>query len=132
MSAGFIQFGNCRYKVPDLSAAKMFYCKSFGVTPYFDEPTWVVLQINDYQLWLEPDDLTEDSVYESTDPFYNPASKQTKPTFWVVANVQEICNRFKELGGTIFKAPKKDGPFTYAIVNDPWGNKVGLHSRLPL
>ena len=30
----------------------------------------------------------------------------------------------KELGGSLFKSPKKYGPFTHAIVVDPWGNKL--------
>jgi predicted enzyme related to lactoylglutathione lyase len=121
MTVGTIHFGHCRYKVTDLSAAKRFYSKSIGLKPYFDEPTWVIFEINNFQLWLEPDNLTEESIYESTNPLYYESSKHTKLTFWAVADVQETCNRFKELGGTIFKTPKKDGPFTYAIVKDPWG-----------
>ena len=70
MSTG-IFFRNCRYKVIDLSAAREFYSKSFGVKPYFDEPTWVVFQIHDYQLWLEPNDLEAESVFEATNTFYN-------------------------------------------------------------
>src|SRR5688500_9398510 len=124
MSTGTIVFGDCRYKVLDLSAAKKFYSKSFGVKPYFDEPTWVVFQIHDYQLWLEPENLKGESVYEATNSFYKP-SEHKKLTFWTVEDVQEICNRFKELGGTIFKAPKKSGSFTNAIVKDPWSNKLG-------
>lgn len=129
MASGTIVFGNCRYKVSDLSVAKEFYSKSFGLNPYFDEPTWVVFQIHDYQLWLEPENLTGESVYEATDSFYK-QSKQIKLTFWAVEDVQAICNRFKQLGGTLNKSPKKNEPFTYAVVEDPWGNKLGLHSIL--
>jgi len=66
MSTSNIAFGDCRYKVADLLAAKDFYARAFAVPPYFDEPTWVVFQIHTYQLWLEPDNLTADSVYDST------------------------------------------------------------------
>ena len=128
MSTGGIFFGDCRYKVSDLPAAKEFYSKSFGVKPYFDEPAWVIFQIHDYQLWLEPDNLTEESVYESSNRYYE-LSKHRMLTHWIVTDVQEICNRFKELGGTIFKAPHKNGPFIEAIVKDPWSNKLGLHSN---
>jgi predicted enzyme related to lactoylglutathione lyase len=124
-----VNFGNCRYKVADLSAAKEFYSGCFGVEPNFDEPTWVVFEIQDYQLWLEPDSTTEESVYETTDPFYKNAN-QIRLNFWLVKDVQEICKRFKQLGGTILKAPGKDGPFTKAIVKDPWSNTLGLHSYL--
>lgn len=92
MGSGAIVFGNCRYKVSDLLAAKDFYSKAFGSKPYFDEPTWVVFQIHDCQLWLEPDNLTEESVYETTNSFYK-SSKQIKLTFWSVPDVQAICNQ---------------------------------------
>jgi lactoylglutathione lyase len=127
MSTGAIAFGDCRYKVSDLSAAKAFYSKAFGVQPYFEEPTWIIFQIHDYQLWLEPDNLSGESVYESANPF-SELSKHKMLTFWAVDDVNAICNRFKELSGTIFKTPKKEGPFTHAIVIDHWSNKVGLHS----
>lgn len=130
MSTG-IFFRNCKYKVIDLSAAKEFYSKSFGVKPYFDEPTWVVFHIHNYELWLEPDNLNGESVYEATNSFNEPSDHKTL-THWTVENVHETCYRFKELGGAIFKVPKKEGPFTDAIVVDPWNNKLGLHSKLPL
>lgn len=129
MAASTITFGNCRYKVPNLSAAKDFYAKAFDAKPYFDEPTWIVFQINDHQLWLEPDDLIGESVFETTDPFYR-SSKHSKLIYWAVEDVHVICNRFRELGGTIYKPPKKNGPFTDAIAEDPWGNQLGLHSEL--
>jgi len=128
-ATGTFAFGDGRYKVSDLSAAKEFYSKAFGLTTYFDEPTWVVFQIHDYPLWLEPDNLTGESVYEATDHFYKP-SEPVKLTFWSVKDVQAICNRFKELGGTLYKSPNRNGPFIYAIVEDPWGNKLGLLSKL--
>jgi hypothetical protein len=128
MSGAGIFFGDCRYKVPDLSAARLFYSTCFRVKTYFDEPEWVIFQIHKYQLWLEPQNLTEESVYESTNSWYDP-SKDTRLTSWIVDDVQEICKRFKELGGSIFKKPKKDGPFIHAIVKDPWGNTLGLHSN---
>jgi lactoylglutathione lyase len=127
MSTGTIAFGDFRYKVSDLSAARNFYSRCFGVKPYFDEPTWVVFEIHNYQLWLEPDNLIE-SIYETTNPFYE-LSKDRKLTYWAVENVEEICNRFRDLGGVILKVPKKDGPFTDALVKDPWNNELGLHSN---
>lgn len=128
MSAGTVAFRDCRYKVSDLQAAKEFYSRSFGLKPYFDEPTWVIFQIHDYKLWLEPDNLTEESVYESVNPGYVPSRHIL--TYWIVQDVHEIAIRFRNFGGIIFKAPKKDGPFTVAIVKDPWGNKLGLHSKI--
>jgi len=57
-------------------------------------------------------------------------SKHKSLTFWAIEDIKQVCQRFKELGGTVFRAPKKDGPFTSATVEDPWGNKLGLHSIL--
>jgi len=129
MATSNVVFGDWRYKVSDLSAAKEFYSRCFGVAPYFDEPTWVVFGIQNYNLWLEPDTLTIESVYESTHPFYKP-SNPVRLNFWQVEDVKVVCDRFKALGGTILKAPGKHGPFTAAVVKDPWSNTLGLHSNL--
>ena len=122
-----INFGDGRYKVSNLEAAKEFYARAFGVEPYFDEPTWVIFQIHDYKLWLEPDDMKEESVYESTS-ILKPSRHLIH--FWMVEDVQKIADQFRKLGGTIVKAPKRDRSFTVAIVKDPWNNKLGLHSKL--
>lgn len=123
-----IHFASQRYKVNDLHSAKQFYSLAFGMKPYFDEPTWVVFEIENYQLWLEPDDPWIESVYDQTDHLLKD-SRIDKITFWAVEDVEMICKRFTDQGGSIERSPTSDGPFTIAVVQDMWGNKIGLHSR---
>jgi predicted enzyme related to lactoylglutathione lyase len=44
----------------DLAAAKEWFTKAFGVSPYFDEPFYVGFEIGGYELGLDPDAPVED------------------------------------------------------------------------
>ena len=121
-----IHFGNALYKVADLQAAKQFYSKGFGLQTFFDEPGWVIFDIGNYELWLVPSDSTKEypEVYERS-------HKPRELTYWGVKDVEAVYRRFIDLGAIVRKSMRKDGPaFMLAIVEDPWGNKIGLHSEL--
>jgi predicted enzyme related to lactoylglutathione lyase len=120
-----IHFGNALYKVPDLKAAKQFYSKAFGLPTFFDEPDRVIFKVWRYQLWLVPADSTDEhwEVYG----IFN----SRELTYWSVKDVEIVYKRFIELGAMVRRSIKKDGPgFMMAIVEDPWGNIIGLHSDL--
>ena len=123
-----IYFGNALYKVPELEAAKDFYAKAFGVETYFDEPGWVVFEVGNHQLWLVPADSTEEHP-----EFYAMGIKSDRElTYWQVKDIKAVYQRFIDLGATIHKRIKMEElRFSSAIVEDPWGNKLGLHSPLP-
>jgi len=128
MSSNTIVLGNCRYWVSDLAVAKEFYSRSFDLSPHFDEPTWVVFEVHDFELWLEPHNLMGESVYEKTDSFHS-ATQRADLTYWIVKDVPSTCDRFIKFGGKLLELPRVIGPVTVAIVEDPWGNKLGLYSE---
>ena len=121
MASKTIHFGHALYKVSQLDEAKAFYSKAFEVETYFDEPTWVVFEIGDYQLWLVPADSTEEHP-----EVYGVVGKPSGITYWQVKNIDAVCQRFTDLGGSVRKTKKNQGPFMEAIVDDPWGNRLGL------
>jgi catechol 2,3-dioxygenase-like lactoylglutathione lyase family enzyme len=116
--------GNAIYKVPDLPSAKLFYSTAFGAEAWFEEPAWVIFQIHEQQLWIVPVDSTEE--HPEALGF---SSGQGGITYWIVDDVSFVYRRFAELGGIAHEISKTDAPFKDAIVEDPWGNKLGLVSR---
>jgi len=122
-SSKAIHFGNALYKVPQLAEAKAFYLKVFETKPYFDEPAWVVFEIGNYQLWLMPVKSTEEHP-----EVYGVLGKPAGIIYWEVKDIDAVCNRFTELGGTVHKIVRNKVPFVEAIAEDPWGNQIGLFS----
>lgn len=61
----------------DLNAAKEWYSKVLGITPYFDQPFYVGFNVAGYELGLQPE--------ESND---GPKGNNTV-TYWGVDNVHE-------------------------------------------
>ena len=116
-----ISFGNALYKVPDLKAAEQFYSKAFGAKTYFDEATWIVFEIGNYQLWVVPVDSTEEHP-----EVYGSFSKPDGLRYWSVKDIDGVYQRFIDLGGTAHEMTRLNNSFREAIVEDPWGNKIGL------
>ncbi len=101
------------YSAPDLSAAKEWYTKAFGVAPYFDEPFYVGFNIAGYELGLDPNggQTTGNSV----------------AAYWGVENVQQAFDSMIALGATGHESPQNvGGDIEVATVYDPWGNLIGL------
>jgi len=102
------------YHVSDLQQAKAWYTKITGIEPYFDMPFYVGFDINGGELGLDPDmtGVTEGNhsfVYWSVDGIENCVAS-------LVADGAMLVDDVKEVGGGI----------KVAVVNDPWGNAVGL------
>jgi predicted enzyme related to lactoylglutathione lyase len=116
---------NALYKVPDLESAKLFYSKTFNTETWFDEPSWVIFQIHEQQLWLVPSDSTEEHP-----EVHGAFVRHEGITHWNVDDVDEVYKRFAELGGIRHEISRATAPFKDAIVEDPWGNKMGLVRRL--
>lgn len=103
------------YHVSDLSKAKEWYAKAFGISPYFDEPFYVGFNIGGYELGLLP----------------VVASRGEKTTgvvaYWGVEDIHKEYSRFLALGAVSIEQPKNvGGEIVVASVTDPWGNAVGL------
>jgi lactoylglutathione lyase len=53
------------YKVGDITKAKEWYSKAFGVQPYFTEPFYVGFNIGGYELGLQPEKVSMKNKIES-------------------------------------------------------------------
>jgi predicted enzyme related to lactoylglutathione lyase len=100
------------YKVTDITKAKAWYAKAFGVEPYFDEPFYVGFNVGGYELGLQPDKATQgDNVV----------------TYWGVDDAANSYNRLLELGATANEEPTNvGGDIVVTTVKDPWGNVIGV------
>jgi lactoylglutathione lyase len=111
----FIGISTAAYKVADLTKAKEWYTKAFGVAPYFDEPFYVGFNINGYELGLQPEE----------------EKKSVKCTgsiaYWAVKDIAAVFKKFVELGAAVIEKPNDvGGGVIAASVKDPWGNAIGI------
>lgn len=102
------------YHVDDIEKAKQWYTQVTGIQPYFDAPFYVGFDINGFELGLDPDN-----------------SKVTKgnnsEAYWAVDNIRGVVAKLVALGGTIHvDVHNVGGPIEVALVNDPFGNTIGL------
>ena len=102
------------YKVNDLTKAKDWYTRAFGVKPYFDEPFYVGFSIGGYELGLLPEGgatATADNVL----------------SYWGVDEIQKSYDHLIALGAAEHEKPNNvGGEIVTATVRDPWGNVIGL------
>ena len=104
-----------KYAAPDLDAAKAFYTKASGVTPYFDEPFYVGFNINGYELGLDPDLSVAANGPGGT------------VAYWGVADIASAFTHLKKIGAKVVEDPKEVGEgIKVATLSDPWGNLIGL------
>ncbi|MES2794423.1 MAG: VOC family protein [Bacteroidota bacterium] len=101
------------YMVSDLSAAKDWYTKAFGVEPYFDEPFYVGFNIGGYELGLHPEQ--------------KPNKAENAITYWGVEDIQAAYDNLILIGAKANEAPTNvGGEIVVSSVFDPWGNAIGL------
>jgi len=102
------------YKVSDLAAAKAWYIEVTGSQPYFDQPFYVGFDINGCELGLDPD-------------MTNTSTGNQAVSYWAVDSVDEALKKLGDQKANIIQ-PKTDvgAPIFVAIVQDPFGNLVGL------
>ncbi|MFN8389943.1 MAG: VOC family protein [Bdellovibrionota bacterium] len=100
------------YPAPDLEAAKDWYSKAFGVTPYFDQPFYVGFTVGGFELGLLP----------SAEP--NTAGPQA---LWGVLDIEAEHARLLGLGASALEPVTEVGEgIKVAAVRDPFGNRLGL------
>ncbi len=103
------------YKVGDITKAKKWYTKAFGVQPYFDKPYYVGFNIGGYELGLQPEENPTMDKVESV------------VSYWGVKKIQETYDRLIEIGATENEKPyNAGGELMTATVKDPFGNVIGL------
>jgi predicted enzyme related to lactoylglutathione lyase len=102
------------YHVTDLQQAKEWYINVTGIQPYFDEPFYVGFDINGCELGLDPDMI-------------GVALGNHSVAYWSVSEIENCVAKLVAAGGTIHEEIKDVGGGTkVAVVNDLWGNAVGL------
>lgn len=102
------------YKVDDLSKAKNWYAKAFGITPYFDEPFYVGFNIAGYELGLLPEKVT---IPKTTNVL----------TYWSVDDITDAYDLMITNGAKELESPNDvGGGVKVALVKDPWDNVIGL------
>lgn len=102
------------YHVNDLAAAKEWYTRATGIQPYFDEPFYAGFDINGYELGLDPDLSTVT------------AGNQTV-SYWAVDDAAAAAEKLAEIGARLVQpSTNVGGPIHVAIVEDPFGNHIGL------
>jgi predicted enzyme related to lactoylglutathione lyase len=114
-SSLFLGLRTTIYKVSDITTAKKWYAKIFGVEPYFDEPFYVGFNIAGYELGLQPEENP------------NSAKEGGVVSYWGVENVDDVFKLFLSNGATSFENPAEvGGGIIVATVKDPWNNLVGI------
>jgi len=102
------------YHVNDIAAARSWYIKATGTEPYFDEPFYAGFNINGYELGLDPDS-THFSKGNHT------------ISYWAVDDVAVAADKLVTLGAKLIQSKTNvGGTIHVAIVEDPFGNRIGL------
>jgi predicted enzyme related to lactoylglutathione lyase len=102
------------YHTNEIEAAKQWYTKATGIEPYFAEPFYVGFDINGYELGLDPDNS-------------NFTKGNNSISYWEVDNVESASAELISIGAKLIQ-PKTNvgGTIEVAIVEDPFGNRIGL------
>ncbi|MBP6431134.1 MAG: VOC family protein [Ferruginibacter sp.] len=102
------------YHVTDLQKAKEWYTHVTGMQPYFDEAFYIGFDINGCELGLDPDMTGIKAGNNSI-------------AYWSVIEIENCVKKLLELGATIITDVNEvGGGIKVAVVNDLWGNAVGL------
>lgn len=102
------------YHVNDLAKAKEWYAALTGIQPYFDEPFYVGFDINGFELGLDPDMTNVKEGNHST-------------AYWAVEDIQAAVEKAIGLKAKLVSPiTNVGGTIEVAVVEDPFGNSVGL------
>lgn len=110
----FLGLRTTAYKVGDLTEAKAWYEKAFGIAPYFDEPFYVGFNIRGYELGLLPEE--------------EPSPKgENVMSYWGIEDILKQYQHLLNIGATKHEEPTNvGGDLMVASVFDPWKNVIGI------
>ena len=114
----FLGLRTAIYRAPDLTEAKAWYSKIFGIEPYFDQPFYVGFNVGGYELELEleldPDPSSSDGAGGVI-------------VYWGVSDVEVALKRLFSLGASERTNVQDVGEeIRLATVLDPFGNVFGM------
>jgi predicted enzyme related to lactoylglutathione lyase len=99
------------YPAPNLAAAKAWFSQAVGAAPYFDELSYVGLNVGGFELGLDP----------NADPAAGPV------TYWGVADADAALAELLRLGAHERSAVQDVGEgIRLATVVEPSGSVVGV------
>lgn len=102
------------YHVSDLEKAKKWYQLITEVKPYFDEAYYVGFDIGGCELGLDPD-------------FTGIRKGNQAICYWSVKHIDKCVKELEKQGAEIVEDVKTvGGGIQVAVVNDPFGNAIGL------
>lgn len=108
----FLGLRTAIYPVADLPAAKDWYARVLGTSPYFDEPFYVGFTVGGFELGLVPDGT--------------PGTSGPQP-LWGVADAEASLASLVALGATALDPVTDVGDgIRVAAVIDPFGNRLGV------
>ena len=108
----FLGLRSAIYPAGDLDAAKVWYARVLGVSPYFDEPFYVGFRVGGFELGLIPD--------------ATPATAGPQ-ALWGVADALAAHRDLLALGAKPLDAVTDvGGGMKVGAVEDPFGNRLGF------
>ena len=109
----FLGLRTAIYAVDDITRAKEWYSKAFGVEPYFDEPFYVGFNIGGFELGLDPNAGSQGAGGSTA--------------YWGVANADKAFAKIVAAGATVSSpVAEVGGGIKVAVVLDPFGNRIGI------
>lgn len=111
----FLGLRTASYEAKDLAAAKAWYGKILGISPYFDEPFYVGFNVGGYELGLVPSDDA------------GPKRATAGVAYWGVADARTAYKRLLDMGATPLVEIQDVGEgILIGQVHDPFGNVLGV------
>jgi len=111
----FLGLRTASYEAKDLAAAKAWYGKILGISPYFDEPFYVGFNVGGYELGLAPSDDA------------GPKRAAAGVAYWGVADARTAYKRLLDMGATPLEEIQDGGEgILIGQVHDPFGNVLGV------
>ena len=102
------------YHVEDIAKAMEWYAAITGIQPYFDEPFYVGFDVNGFELGLDPDMTGVTKGNQAV-------------AYWAVDDINAVVKKLLEAGATIISpVTNVGGNIEVAVIQDPFGNAVGL------
>lgn len=102
------------YHANNMSKAKELYAEVTYIQPYFDEPFYVGFDINGFELGLDNDTSLASEGNHAI-------------AYWSFDDIENVVERLMVLGAKIISPViEVGGNILIAIVQDPFGNAIGL------
>jgi predicted enzyme related to lactoylglutathione lyase len=106
----FLGLRSLIYNVTDLDAAKAWYTKALGVSPYYDQPPYVGYDVGGYELGL-----------------FDAGDSAGPRTYWGVADAENALQHLLDVGATLVEGVHDVGDgIKMASVSDPEGAIFGI------